>query len=226
MKHAIHIITAVMLSVTLCACTAAVSKTQEQSHNTSKTSNVVSDTSKVSESSDKSEASHKTSSESQNEESDTSEQEPITENSFIIPERVTRASKKALCYKTSVLSLSVSFPEEFHIISDDYQPEYGIYLQNDTGTATLLIEAVSENDVNYRQIRAYISKKYPDAEITINNKKELICKAEMKDNDGNTFCQLQKYKIVKNGYHLTAVCCRIEDKEKYIKTLLTGISFS
>ena len=228
MKHTIHIITAIMLSLILCACTAAVNKTPEKSPDTSsKVSESVSKTSKVSESSKKSETSDKTSSDAKKDESNTSEpeQESDSETSFIIPDGITRASKKSLCYKTSILSLSVSFPEEFHIISDDYTPEYGVYLQNDTGTATLLIEAVSEKDVNYRQIRAYILKKYPDAQITINNRKELICKAEMTDNDGNIFCQLQKYKIVKNGYHLTAICCRPEDKDKYIKAL-SEISFS
>ncbi|MBQ1659315.1 MAG: hypothetical protein II059_05670 [Clostridia bacterium] len=217
MKHGAYIITAVLLSAALCACTAPVNKSSQKNQDSSQNSQSVSRASYDTETIKNSETPDKTSSETQDEQ--TSEPEHIIENSFVLPEGIKRVSKKYLSYQTSILSLSVSFPEEFHIISNDYRPEYGVYLQNDTGTATLLIEAVSEKDVSYRQIRAYILKKYPDAQITVNNKKELICKAEMTDNDGNIFCQLQKYRIVKNGYHLAAICCRTEDKDKYIKSL-------
>lgn len=141
-----------------------------------------------------------------------------------LPYGVERASKNKLKYKTSILSLSVEFPDEFYIESGDYKPKYGIYLQNDTGTATLLIEAVNDNTLTYRQLKDYLIEKYPKADVTTTDKKEVICKMSMTDKNSNEFFSMQKFKTVKGGYHLASLNCRTSEKEKY-SSLFSDIVF-
>lgn len=151
--------------------------------------------------------------------------EPSSQAEPTLPGGVVKASSGKLRYTTSVLSLSAVFPDEFYVEAADYKPPYGIYLQNDTGTATLLIEAVNDSNMTYRQLKDYLSEQYPEADIRITDKKEVTCQRKMTDKSGKSFVVLQKFHLVRNGYHLAAICCRPSDKTIYYGALL-DVAFS
>lgn len=132
-----------------------------------------------------------------------------------LPSEIRSIGDGRLSYSTSVLSMSVTFPYEFRFKAEDYQPPYGIYLQNDTGTATLLLEAVNDNTISYRDMKEYLQDKYPQAEIHITDKKDVTCKRTMTDSSGNSYIAMQKYRLVKGGYQLASLCCLPEEDKKY-----------
>ncbi len=206
MKRLKYILSAILLLLILCSCSKDNSQQEEVSSAPSKHSS-------YSENSVKASSSPFVTSRNSD-----------TEKKDSLPYGVERASKNKLRYKTSVLSMSVVFPDQFYIEAGDYKPQYGIYLQNDTGTATLLMEAVNDNTLTYRQLKDYLSEKYPQAEIKTTNKKEVICRMSMTDKNGNEFYNMQKFKTSKGGYHLASLSCRPSDKEKYT-SVFADISF-
>lgn len=207
MKKLVSIIYAALLALTLCACSGggdgAVSS-QEPS--------------KPSFSYTKQESSRKTSSQP-------SRTDQASEDQRVLPTGVSVYSKNKLRFTTSVLSLSAVFSDEFCIEADDYKPQYGIYLQNDTGTATMLVEAVEDTTMSYRQLKENLSELYPDAEIRTTDKKEVICVRQMTDKSGKKFVDMQKFRVVKGGYQLAAICCRPDDKAVYY-SVLSDITFT
>ncbi len=118
-------------------------------------------------------------------------------------------------FTSSVLSLSVTFPDEFCIINDDYSPQYGIYLQNTSGTATLLLEAVEDETLTHRQLAGYLRSQYPDSEVYITDKKEVLCQLATTDKNGNSVYVMQKFQTRSGGYNKIVLCCKPDEKSKY-----------
>ena len=154
-----------------------------------------------------------------------SSSEPSSQAEPTLPGGVVKQSSQKLRFTTSVLSLSAVFPDEFYVEASDYKPQYGIYLQNDTGTATLLIEAVNDTTMTYREMKDYLTEKYPEADIRITDKKEVTCQRKMTDKSGKEYIAMEKFHLVKGGYHLAAICCRPADKTIYYGALL-DVTFS
>ena len=180
--------------------------------------------------SEKPSAASRSSAVSRRETSSVSESASVASESSAEPERVlpggvTKASGNKLRFTTSVLSLSAFFPDEFYVEANDYKPQYGIYLQNDTGTATLLLEAVNDNTMTYREMKEYLQGLYPDAEVRITDKKEVTCQRRMTDKSGKQYLAMQKFHVVRGGYHLAAICCHPSDKALYYPMLL-DVDFS
>lgn len=142
-----------------------------------------------------------------------------------LPDGVARASRGKLRFTTSVLALSVTFSDEFCILNKDYNPKYGVYLQNSDGTATLLVESVGDNTLTYRNMTAYLREQYPEARVYANDRKEVVCKMNSVDRSGNKICILEKIKVKSGGYNSAVICCRPDDKAKY-ESILDDISFS
>lgn len=128
-------------------------------------------------------------------------------------------------YRNSVLSLSVKFPDTFCVIDEDYQPDYGIYLQNDEGTATLLLQSVTDHHLNHKEMAAYLKEHYPDAEVYISDNREVICKLSTSDINGNSIMMFQKIKLQSGGYNEIVLCCREEEKSIY-SNVFKKISFA
>lgn len=154
---------------------------------------------------------------------DTEETEPTeesalqesTDTEYILPVGLTKVPSGKLRFTTSVLSLSVTFPEQFHVLNTDYSPLYGIYLRNESGTATLLAESVEDKTLTHKEMAQYLRSKYPDATVTINDKKEVICTMQTQDNSGNSVWLQQKLKMKSGGYNLISLCCHPDEKSKY-----------
>lgn len=140
------------------------------------------------------------------------------------PVGVSRYGKGKLKFTTSVLSLSVVFPEEFCLLNTDYYPSYGIYLKNTDETATLLLESVVDRDMTYRQMADYLKRQYPSAKVSTTDSKEVICKLTMTDEDGHELYIQQKIRVRSGGYHAAVLCCRAEDRTKY-ERLFNEITF-
>ena len=141
------------------------------------------------------------------------------------PIGVSRESNGKFKFTSSVLSLSVTFPDEFCLINDDYSPQYGIYLQNVPGTATILLEAVEDETLTHRQLAEYLRSQYPDSEVYINDKKEVLCKMTAKDQNGNSVYIMQKFQTRPGGYNKIVLCCKPEEKSKYT-SVFKEIKFS
>ncbi len=148
----------------------------------------------------------------------------VPEEEMQLPIGVARASKGKLRFTTSVLSLSLIFPEEFCVLNTDYYPSYGVYLQNKEGTATLLTESVVDKTLTYRQMAAYLREKYPTAKVYTNDTKDVVCKLSMTDEDGHELYVQQKIRVQSGGYNAAVLCCRIEDKDHFEK-VFNGIYF-
>ena len=142
-----------------------------------------------------------------------------------LPDGVTKAAHGKLRYSTSVLSLSVTFSDEFCILNNDYRPDNGIYLQNSDGTATLMLEAVGDNTLTYRNMTAYLRKQYPEARVYATDRKDVVCKMNSVDRSGNKICILEKIRVKTGGYNSAVICCRPEEKEKY-EGVLDDVTFS
>lgn len=208
-KHiaVINILLSALMVLTLCSCSGSKDEASVRAE----------ESSKPSFSYTKQESSHSSASQS-------SRTEQSSQSSRSLPTGVSEYSKNKLRFTTSVLSLSAVFSDEFCIEADDYKPQYGIYLQNDTGTATLLIEAVNDTTMSYRQLKENLAQLYPDSEIRTTDKKEVICQRKMKDKSGKSYIAMQKFRVVKGGYHLAAICCHPEDKSVYY-SVLSDIDF-
>ena len=141
-----------------------------------------------------------------------------------LPVGVSRYGKGKLRFTTSVLSLSVVFPEEFYLLNTDYYPSYGIYLRNREGTATLLTESVVDKTLTYRQMASYLKEQYPEAKVYTTDSKEVVCKLFMTDEDGHELYIQQKIRVQSGGYNAAVLCCRAEDKAAYEK-VFNEISF-
>ena len=139
-------------------------------------------------------------------------------SSVTLPEGVTRAGMGKLKFTSSVLSLNVTFPEEFCVLNTDISPEYGIYLQNAEGTATLLLASVTDNTLTYRQMSDYLHQQFPDAKVSINDRKEVLCRIETNDLDGHPICILQKIKVRIGGYNQVVLCCSADTASSYTHT--------
>ncbi len=135
-----------------------------------------------------------------------------------LPKRVERKDKDTLKYKIESSAYTVFFPDLFFIQDSDYKPERGIYLQNDEGTATLIIEAVEDNIVDNEQLNAYLRGKYPETEIS-NDESCVVLTKESEDLNGNHFILIQKMQTNENGYIIAAVSCKKEVSENYKKLI-------
>ena len=166
--------------------------------------------------------------EESSEESSTQSSEQSSEQSktpVSLPEGVKKAANGRLRYSTSVLSLSVTFSDEFCILNKDYTPDNGVYLQNAEGTATLLVEAVGDNTLTYRNMTAYLREQYPEARVYATDRKDVVCKMNSVDRSGNKICILEKIRVKTGGYNSAVICCRPEEKEKY-EGVLDDVTFS
>lgn len=134
---------------------------------------------------------------------------------IILPTGVQNAGKGKLRYSTSVLSLRVTFPEEFCIADNDYIPEYGIYLQNPEGNATLLLESVTDNSLSTSEMTSYLRSQYPSAKIYTTDQKDIVCKMDMLDRSGNQFYLMQRIRVKSGGYMKIVLCCKPELKDIY-----------
>ncbi len=146
-----------------------------------------------------------------------SDQHPydIDEESYEkLPVGIERIDDSTLKFKINSSRYSVIFPSEFWICNGDYTPERGIYLQNDEGTATLLMEAVEDNFVDNDKLADYLKAKYPKAEL-LKNENDVVITAEKEDNSGNRFTLIQKITATDNGYVLAAISCQSENKKSY-----------
>ncbi len=167
---------------------------------------------------------------SQNEKSELSQQseksaeEQSSRTAAELPDGVIRTSKGKLKFTTSVLSLSVTFSDEFCIRNNDYNPKYGIYLQNTEGTATLLLESVEDKTLSYRNMTAYLREQYPEARVYATDNKEIVCKMNSMDQSGNKICIMQKLRVRTGGYNCAVICCRTDDKAKY-EAVLNDITY-
>lgn len=157
---------------------------------------------------------------------DTVSAQPSYQTSSVsFPTGVSTYSKGKLRYTNSVLSLSVIFPDDFFIENKDFKPDFGVYLQNDTGTATLLLQSVTDNTVTHKDMFDYLKQLYPDAQIYITDSKEIVCKRSCTDNSGNLIFTLQKIKTKSGGYNQIVLSCRSSEKDVYEK-VFGKINFS
>lgn len=221
MKKFVCIIASVILSTAaLYGCSGENSSDSENSVQKSDVAVIQSSVSDISET-DISE--QQISSESKNENlSDVSQEE--SENSFVLPDGVTESGNK-LKYTNSVLSLSVTFPKEFCILDQDYTPQYGIYLQNTDGTATLLVESVIDTTTAVNDLAAVLEEKYPDSEIYITDYREIVCKRESVDRAGNEVISFLKVKTKDGGYNEILLTCSVNDKDEF-ESIFNQIKFS
>ncbi len=144
---------------------------------------------------------------------------------LVLPEGVRTTAQGKLRFSTSVLSLNVTFPDEFCIQNKDYLPKYGIYLQNMAGTATLLLESVEDKTMTSKQMSDYLKQKYPDASIFTNDKRDIIFKLNTMDSSGSPYCLMQKIRMKSGGYNQILLCCRPSEKSAYAK-IFNEINFS
>lgn len=142
-----------------------------------------------------------------------------------LPEGVQRISQNRLRFSNSVLSLKVTFPDEFCIRNEDYTPTYGIYLHNIDGTATLLMEAVTDSTLTPKQMLDYLRRTYPQATLTTTDKKDIILKMTRTDSGGFPVCIMQKLRVRNGGYWQAVLCCQPEEQERFQK-YFNEISFS
>ncbi len=132
-----------------------------------------------------------------------------------LPPGLTRVSKGKLQFTSSVLSLNAVFPDQFCVIDTDYIPQYGIYLQNADGTATLLAESIEDTTLTYRQMSEYLKNRYPEAKVYTSDRKDVICKMTTTDQSGNEIFVFQRIKVKNGGYNELTLCCRPEERSKY-----------
>lgn len=150
-------------------------------------------------------------------ESSPAEEESEESTPVVLPESVQRAGTGKLRYSASVLSLRVTFPDVFCIKNNDYIPDYGIYLQNTDGTATLLMESVTDNTMTTSQMSAYVRGQYPSAKVYTTDEKDIVCKMDMLDQSGKQFYLMQKLRVKAGGYSQIVICCKPEEKNIYEK---------
>lgn len=155
---------------------------------------------------------------------DQSLQEISEEDEVQYPVGVAPYSNGKLRFTTSVLSLSVVFPEEFCVLNTDYYPSYGIYLQNVDETATLLLESVVDKTLTYRQMADYLQHQYPTARVSTTDTKDVVCRMTMTDPDGHALYVQQKIRVRSGGYNAAVLCCRAEDRTQY-ERLFNEITF-
>ncbi len=137
-----------------------------------------------------------------------------------LPENVQRAGTGKLRYSASVLSLRVSFPDIFCVRNNDYIPDYGIYLRNTEGTATLLLESVTDNTMTASQMSRYVRGQYPSAKVYTTDQKDIVCKMDMLDQSGKQFYLMQKIRVKSGGYSQIVMCCKPEEKSIYERYFL------
>ena len=217
-------IAALCIASTLILCSCSGAKKTEESQFSFNGSARVPSVSFNSEHSSKPEPDSKPDSEQS---SESSIQSSAEESEFPseLPEGLTKASRGKLRFTTSVLSLSVTFPDEFCVLNEDYIPPYGIYLQNKEGTATLLVESVGDKTLTYRNMTAYLREQYPEARVYATDRKDVVCKMNSIDRSGNKIFILQKLRVKTGGYNSAVICCRPEEREKY-EAVLNDITFS
>lgn len=144
-----------------------------------------------------------------------SEPEESEESEENLPNGILRKDKDTLSVTLKSVSVyDVAFPSEFSIQDEDLIPERGIYLQNDEGTATLLIELVDDNSLENHDLEDYIKAKYPDAEVSA-TEEDVICIYEKTDENENDCSVFQMTRTTDNGYITALLCCRDEDRETY-----------
>ena len=142
----------------------------------------------------------------------------------ILPKGVKRSDKNTLQYTTSGNNVfTVYFPSEFSSQNNDLTPTNGIYLQNDEGTATLLIEFVDYDAVSNDELADYLKEKYPDSEVSLTDS-GVIFTDTATDNGGNEFTLFRKISMADNGYITAALCCGSDIEDKY-KGALEKITF-
>ena len=141
------------------------------------------------------------------------------------PSGTSRASGGRFRFTSSVLSLSVVFPDEFDTINTDYTPAYGIYLKNRSGDATLMIESVEDRTMTHKEMAQYLRSTYPKALVTATDKKEIVCKLLTEDKGGNPVYVMEKIKLKNGGYNSASLCCRPDDKSAYLP-LFNEIEFT
>lgn len=132
-----------------------------------------------------------------------------------LPEKVTVKDKDTLNYKDSASNLNADFPKEFDTVSSEYKPSKGIYLSNPEGTATLQIEAVKNPGISSTDLVDYLKKKYPSADVSIDNKKKIICKTTVKNSKGQTVASYLKAEVTTEGYNELILYFQPEDKAVY-----------
>lgn len=216
-KHILVFSVLLLTLISLCSCKQNSEEPSSASSSDRPVVSVVTDESSAEESSL---VSRSETSENKQQES-TLQPSESTDNSApaVLPAGVSRAGKGKLNFTSSVLTLNITFPQEFCVLNNDYAPLYGIYLQNREGTATLLLSSVEDNTLTYHEMMDYLKKQFPSAKVYTTDKKEVVCKLDTTDTNGNNISVLQKFRMKKGGYHQVALCCRQNDKAKYEKVL-------
>ena len=150
--------------------------------------------------------------------------ESTEEISFVeFPKGLSTYSKDKLKYTDG--SISVIFTDEFFIPNKSYTPKSGVYLQNNDGTATLLIEKVDDKTVTNEEMLAYLYENYPYSEISSAENGDIISWYIVTDKTGHNAVTFQKIRLTDNGYHQICLNCRQADMEKYRK-IFASINFS
>ncbi len=163
----------------------------------------------------------------QMQESSLTVQESSTEESVssyvAFPKGLTTYSKGKLKYTDG--TVSVIFSDEFYLPNDSYHPKNGIYLQNENGTATLLIESVKDNAVTDEEMLFYLYETYPYAESSVNGNNEIILRHTTYDQSMHELYTFQCIKTTDSGYRQIVLTCRPSDKDKY-QTVFNAMHFS
>ena len=142
-----------------------------------------------------------------------------------LPEHITEEKKGYLKFTDSTGKVSATFPDTFSLLCTEYSPTDGIYLQNSDGTATLQIEAIKSEGVNRDSLVDYLKENYPDAEIYVNDSKNIIFKSTVTDTSGNKSVCFMKAVITGSGYNEAVLYCKEGEESKY-ESLFNRISIS
>ncbi len=169
-------------------------------------------------------ASVMSSAESSEESSENSIPQSSVEESSL-PAHVVEDRKGYLKFTGSSGNISAVFPDDFSVLCTEYTPSDGIYLQNSDGTATLQIEAIENEGIDRETLVDYLEDNYSDAEVYVNDSKNIICKSAVTDGSGNKSVCYMKAVITEKGYNEAILYFKQSEKSKY-EALFNKISIS
>lgn len=142
-----------------------------------------------------------------------------------LPDGVHEDKEGFLRYTSPGKEITAVFSSEFNTEMTEYRPAVGIMLTNGEGNATLQIESVKNQGVSRNDLVDYLKENYSDAEVVVNDKKQIICKSKAKDGSGKEVMAYLKAAVTDNGYNEVILFFDKSEKSKY-ETVFNRITLS
>lgn len=122
---------------------------------------------------------------------------------------------ESIKYVTPDMKIRVYFPDDFCNANTGYQPQNGIFLANQSGTAALLIDTMKAQDITVGNLVDFLKSKYSNSTVYIMDNKDIVCERDYIDDMGREWYCFLKVRIIDDTYFEVVVTCPPSQKAKY-----------